>query len=95
MDLQQYPAHCASSLHRGQLHPALSEEHYLGPDIYEGLFSALEEEPFKYWQRSDSSKENWELRCSGAPGLGKVRYCFIREYLHVLSGWCKNSRVNV
>lgn len=42
-----------------------------GPDIYEELFGGIfRGEIFDLWQEKDTQ---WQLRCYGGPGSGKVR----------------------
>jgi len=53
-------------------HPALREDLVLGPDIYEPLFNwVFKTEEFANWQRDEF---NWQLRCDGSPGSGKVLF---------------------
>ncbi|KAI1492176.1 hypothetical protein F5X96DRAFT_692076 [Biscogniauxia mediterranea] len=55
---------------RHQMHPAISESHYLGPDIFAPLFDWLfSSQVFEFWQKDES---RWMLRCFGGPGSGKT-----------------------
>ncbi|KAI5928599.1 hypothetical protein F4810DRAFT_644354 [Camillea tinctor] len=55
---------------RHQIHPAISENHYLGPEIFKPLFDWLfKDEVFESWQKEESK---WMLRCFGGPGSGKT-----------------------
>lgn len=60
---------------RSEMHPALSESHEPGADIWQPLWDwVFMNDIFQCWQRDDN---RWILRCVGRPGSGKVRTsCF-------------------
>lgn len=61
---------------RSEMHPALSEWHEPGADIWQPLWDwVFMNDIFQCWQRDDNK---WMLRCVGRPGSGKVRTsCFL------------------
>ncbi len=52
------------------VHGGLGYSHEYEPGFYQGLLDwVFEDERFVYWESGD---KNFELRCSGTPGCGKV-----------------------
>ncbi|KZL85537.1 ankyrin repeat-containing protein [Colletotrichum incanum] len=55
---------------RSEMHPALSEWHEPGADIWHPLWDwVFANDIFRSWQRTDYT---WTLRCVGGPGSGKT-----------------------